>query len=80
MTVDRVALTTGGTTGLECTLPAECGVLLAVYHDANGDWKPDMYFYKDGRIVAGFQFSDTFDPATGHYEDNVIAVAEPLRS
>ena len=66
LTADRVALTLGGSTGLECTLPTDCGVLLAVYHDANGDYKPDMYFYKDGKIVAGFQFTDTFAPTTGH--------------
>lgn len=63
--VDRVPLVLGGDTGLEVTLPTECKKIIAVYIDNNGDYRPDIYYYKDGRLVFGFQFTANFDKATG---------------
>jgi hypothetical protein len=62
--VDRVALTIG--TDLVATLPTECRKVVAIYVDMNADGKPKIYYYKDGRIMFGFRFTDTFDMSTGH--------------
>jgi hypothetical protein len=62
--VDRVALTIG--TDLVATLPDECRKVIAIYVDMNADGKPKIYYYKDGRIMFGFRFTDTYSAAAGH--------------
>jgi hypothetical protein len=60
LTVDRYALTLSGTSGLECALPADCGVILKVYTDPTGTEKPTIYYHKDGRINTGFKLASAF--------------------
>lgn len=52
--------------GLTASLPSEFGMMLNVYTDSDGDGKPDRYYFKDGKLLEGFKFSDAFAKDTGH--------------
>ena len=65
LTDGRYALTLGGSTGLECTLPTDCGVVLAIYCESGSSQKPLTYYSRDGKISAGFRFVPTYSRTTG---------------
>lgn len=60
------AMTLGGSSGLEASMPADFGMMLQVYADTDSDGKPDYYYYKDGRLLEGFRFINSFTKSAGH--------------
>jgi hypothetical protein len=41
------------------SLPSDFGKLYAIYHDQNGNDKPDWFYYKDGRYGRGYRLVTT---------------------
>lgn len=50
---------------LVATLPADYGRTYCVYHDSDGDKKPNGYFYREGRVGEGYRFGRTYSKAAG---------------
>lgn len=47
-------------------LPVGFGKVIDVYHDSDGDGRPDFHYYKDGRLDNGYTIRDSFSKASGH--------------
>jgi hypothetical protein len=58
----HAALTLSGLAG---TFPAAYGRTYCMYHDSDGDGKPDWYYYKDGKPGKGYRLTRTFSRAAG---------------
>jgi hypothetical protein len=55
----------GGTSGLEYSLPSDCGILLTVYVDTTLTGKPTVYYSRNGKITFGFRFDPNFTKVGG---------------
>jgi hypothetical protein len=55
----------GGSTGLEYSLPSDCGLPLVIYCDTTMSGKPTFYYNRNGKIMSGFRFDPNFDKASG---------------
>ena len=55
----------GGATGLEYSIPSDCGVLLTIYVDTTVTGKPTIYYSRNGKIMFGFRFDPNFTKAGG---------------
>lgn len=54
-------------TNKAATLPADFGKVLSVWHDSDGDGRPDFYYYNSSRYADnGYYIRDAFAKATGH--------------
>lgn len=71
LTNDRYELTLGGTSGNECTLPTDCGVVLRIFTEISGNKKPLIYYSKDGNIHSGFRFISSFSRTAGFTENKI---------
>lgn len=65
LTNDRYPLVLGGSSGLECDLPVDCGVILRIYTESSGTKKPTVYYANDGRTYTGFRIIRSFTVASG---------------
>lgn len=62
--VKRSALTV---TNKRANLPSDCGQILDIYHDSDGDGRPDYHYFQNGAYSDnGFVVENSFTVSSGH--------------
>jgi len=77
LTNDRYELVLGGSSGLECSLPVDCGVILRIYTDSNDTKKPTIYYSNEGKSSSGFRIIRAFTLASGHTGTKIEFYSSP---